>query len=244
MGCAMARMIPSEGRPRGEGGAVGTADRRLFDRLVRELDDSWQILQHCEVRARGESGTIPFVLLHRDLGIALLAVGDMDAEDDYELPAEAMRVMLAEIGFRRRFGNRLAIVARSVQPDSVPDFPALIAALFAERPPTAIADPSWTEWLLPHLAPPPAAAAPASAPRLRAPQREEAWQVGQVTPRAAETVVEVAPERILRSADLELRSPLWKGMALAIVVVAAVLVGLHAISHDAPPVAPTQLGMQ
>jgi hypothetical protein len=48
--------------------------------------------------------------------------------------------------------------------------------------------------------------------------------------------VRVAPERIPVSQVAQIRSPLWTGMALAVVVVSVVLVGMAVLSHgNGPP---------
>jgi hypothetical protein len=95
---------------------------------------------------------------------------------------------------------------------------------------------------------------------LRAPRRDESWRVVEAGPPAATVLrgvapppeppaptlrivdpmagrdgpapsMRIAPERIPMSRDVQLRSPLWTGMGLAVLVVAIVLVGMAALSH-------------
>jgi hypothetical protein len=250
---AMARIFPAV-CPVTKGGApVATAERQLFDRLARDLDAGWQIIHDCEVRAGSEVISIAFVLLHRDYGIALLGMAEPGAVDDCDPAIAAMRAMLEEIGFTRRYRGHIALVARTVMPAAVSDLPALLFACFGAVPASAIADPTWVDWLLPRLVGPGEAglARPISAAAelaLRAPTQAESWRISpadQPSARAPrrdderETAVprvQVAPERIPVSRVAQIRSPLWAGMALAVLVVSVVLVGMAVLSHgNGPP---------
>lgn len=254
MEAAMARMFPAVCPTTKGSAAIATAERQLFARLARELDAKWQVVHDCRV-AGVESGAVDFVLLHRDYGIALLGVAVPGGGDDPEIAVAAMRAKLAKIGFAERYRGHLAIVARSVVPNAVSDLAAFLALRFAAVPASAIADPTWTDWLLQRLVaervgpPRDAGAAVEAAPGrgargLRAPTPDDSWRVragdkpsaavpqarpaeGSVPPPA----VRVAAERIAVSRDLEIRSPLWTGMALAVVVVSVVLVGIAVLSH-------------
>jgi hypothetical protein len=257
MEAAMARMFPAICPATKGGVATAPAERQLFARLARELDAKWQVVHGCRVGAGVESGALDFVLLHRDYGVALLSVAT-PAGSDPEIAVAAMRAKLAKIGFAERYRGHLAIVARSVVPDAVSDLAAFLALRFAAAPASAIADPTWTDWLLQRLVPeragperigsPRGAGAPIEAvPRaggrdLRAPTPEDSWRARAgdkpsfaASPLrgggAAAPAVRVSAERIAVSRVAETRSPLWTGMALAVVVVSVVLVGIAALSH-------------
>ena len=254
----MARMFPANCPATKSGNPVAPEERHLFARLARELEPGWQIIHDCEVRSGGESGTVEFVLLHRDYGIALLGVATPGVAEDPEIAVAAMRAMLEEIGFARRYPGHLAVVARYVVPAAVSDLAAFLAVRFAALPASAIADPTWPDWLLQRLIPErlvPASASQntgsmlsASAERgLRAPTPEDSWRVADKPPGAASQDrrpkqaaaqppdMPVVAERIAVSRDVEARSPLWTGMALAVIVVAVVLVGIAVLSHGNGP---------
>jgi hypothetical protein len=277
MEAAMARMFPAVCPTMKDGVAIAPAERQLFARLARELDAKWQVVHDCRVVAGVESGALDFVLIHRDYGIALLGVAVPGGSGDPEIAVAAMRAKLARIGFAERYRGHLAIVARSVMPGAVSDLAAFLALRFAAAPASAIADPTWTDWLLQRLVaergaehaapedaaaerlgPARAAAAPVeAAPRaggrgLRAPTPEDSWRARAADKPAAAAPqmrgagrsappagvpggvpggVKVAAERIAVSRVAETRSPLWTGMALAVVVVSVVLVGIAVLSH-------------
>jgi hypothetical protein len=251
----MARIIPAICPTMKDGVTVTPAERQLFARLARELDAGWQIIHHCAVRAAGESRAIDFVLLHRDYGLALLEVARPGPGEDTARAVAAMRTMLEEIGFARRYPGHLAIVARRIAPDAVSDLAAFLAVRFAAVPVSAVADPTWPDWLMQRLAPehrPAERPAPetarraaAAAPGLRAPTVDDSWRAfagdkpravastKREEPRAApgQPAVRVDPERIPVSRVAETRSPLWTGMVLSVFVVTVVLVGIAALSH-------------
>ncbi len=255
----MARIFPASCPARKRGIAVAPEERHLFARLARELDAGWQIIHDCTVRSSGESGAVEFVLLHRDYGIALLGVATPGVVEDPEIAVAAMRATLEETGFARRYPGHLAVVARTVVPAAVSDFAAFLAVRFAAVPATAIADPTWPDWLLQRLIPERlvserASEAIADSMRvpntefgLRAPTPEDSWRAPDALPAALSqdrwaeraaappTEMSVAAERIAVSRDVETRSPLWTGMALAVVVVAAVLVGIALLSNGNRP---------
>jgi len=168
-----------------EGGAVGPAERQLFTRLTRELDAGWQIIHRSALFADGDSRSPDFVLLHRDYGVALLSVATPGETDDPAVAMAAMGARLEVVGFARRYPGHLAIVARRVVPAAVSDLAAFLAVRFATVPVSAIADPTWLDWLMQRLAPEhrlperqerEGAASPAAAARgLRAPTADDSW---------------------------------------------------------------------
>ena len=247
----MARMFPAS-FPAHKGAPVAAAERLLFARLERALDAGWTVIHDCEVSAHGETGTIDFVLIHRGFGVALLGLAEPD-DADPEHAVSAMRAMLDANGFSRRFPGRLAVAALTLPPDDKRDPRAAVEAAFAALPPSAIADPTWADWLIERLKPQAgakAASETAAAPglRLRPPDPDEAWRVAEAA-RArgiaqVGAAVEVTAEPILASAAAGARPTSWVGMALAVVVVSVVLIGMALLSHgngapllaDAPPI--------
>jgi hypothetical protein len=251
----MARMFPAICPTTKDGVMLAPAERQLFARLARELDAGWQIIHHCAVIAAGNHCPLDFILLHRDYGIALLGVARPGESDDPALAVAAMRTMLEEIGFARRYPGNLAVIARRIVPVAVSDLAAFLAVRFATVPVSAIADPTWLDWLMQRLAPEhrvperEGAASPAAAARgLRAPAADDSWHAwagnkprgaapGNLgEPRAGASlaeipVVRVAAERIAVSRVAETRSPLWTGMVLSVFVVTVVLVGIAVLSH-------------
>jgi hypothetical protein len=143
----MARMFPAVYAPLA--GDTAVADRRLFARLQRDLDGNWQAIH---------DGALGFVLLHRDLGIALLALRGRIAPDE---AVAAMRARLDEIGFTRHFQGGIAIVAETLDPDDRRDLVAILAASFTSVDAATPPDPTWADWLLQRLVP----AAPPAQPR-------------------------------------------------------------------------------
>jgi hypothetical protein len=249
---AMARMFPAICPATNGGVAIPSAERLLFARLARELDAGWQVIHDCAVRG----GALDFVLLHRDYGIALLTVAAPGAVADPELAVAAFRAALEDIGFAQRYRGHIAIVARSLAPDAVSDLAAFLAARFAAAPLLEIADPTWPDWLLQRLVPARLNAQPAAAPTrgLRAPTPDDSWRSFAADkpkialsagrdddgssdggPLSAPPRVRVSAERIPVSRDVQTRSPLWTGMMLSVVVVAAVMVGIAVLSYGNGP---------
>jgi hypothetical protein len=256
----MARMLPEMCPSAKAGAPLVTAERVLFERLSRELGSGWTVIHDCAVHARGDAGTIEFVLVHGGFGLALLGIAEPGEEADPELAVGAMRTMLAEIGFTRRFRGDLAIVAQTLRADETDDLGDIVDGLFARRAVSTVTDPTWPEWLIGHLAPAaeakPAVAAPrprpdtTPAPQLRAPTREEAWRVaspasaGRATtarvvadpPAIAKTpTMQVAPDPRVVSQAARQRSSSLPAMGFAVIVVTLVLTGMALMSHGNGP---------
>jgi hypothetical protein len=222
----MARMFPAVYAPLN--GDATVADRRLFARLQRELDGNWQAIH---------DAALGFILLHRDLGIAIVAPR---GRIEPGAAVIAMRARLGEIGFSRNFQGGIAVVAESLDPEDRRDLVAVLAAEFNAVAPATPTDPTWPDWLLQRLLPVPEETEPrraAVSAALRGPEPEESWRAeAAATPaRDRDTAVRVVPERRLHAQDLDTRSPLWAGMALAVFVVAVVLAGMALLSHGNDP---------
>ncbi len=256
----MARMLPETLASRQEDSALSAAGRRLFEALETTLDDGWTVIHGCAIRPAGENVVADLLLLHRDRGIALLALGKTSSPAEDELAVETARAMLAEMGFARRFPGPLAIVALTLLPEETATAAQRLEHAFAAASATAIADPTWADWLIDRLAPrrglaeraglatagskpaappPPTApvvAAPPSPPRLRGPERDDAWRVAaeaKVPP--ARAAGPLAADPALASEEAKARSSSWLGMALAACVVGAVLIGMAVLSHGNGP---------
>jgi len=245
----MATMFPERCPAAKDGAPVAAAERLLFERLSRELDDAWSVIHDCGIRAHGEARTVAFVLLHPRFGIALLGRGEGEPAGEGAPAVAVLRAMLGELGFTRRFAGHLTIVGASLGPPGEGGLRQRLAVAFAAAPANAVEDPAWAEWLVRRLAPQGAtavaaavAAAPvrrADAPRreavpLGAPQREDAWRVAEaprVRPAAGGAAARLTAEPLLASREAAARPASWIGMALAAVVVAAVLVGMALLSH-------------
>jgi hypothetical protein len=236
----MARMFPRSCPDGKDGSPLAVAERQMFERLAETLGPEWAVIHDCEIGARGDSGAVEFVLVHRSHGIALLGLAEPGEDADPEPVAEAMAAMLDEIGFLARFGGRPAIVAKSVPAADLPGIAGIVEALFAGRPEPALGDPTWPDWLVRHLVP--AVAAPPPQPRrpspadtgelhLRPPQPEEAWRVAGGAVREPAAALPAIAERIPVSQPARPGPTLWTGMGLAVVVVALVLAGMALLSH-------------
>jgi hypothetical protein len=226
-------------------------ERRLFERLESELGPDWSVIHDCEIRAAGEIGTVDFLLVHHAFGIALLGLAGTADEGEPAAAAAAMRTMLNELGFTRRFAGEMTIVARTLRGDE----PGSLAdRLFGGERHVTISDPTWPDWLIHRLVPVPetlrgSAAQTAIGARLRAPSREEAWRVAEArmplpgalgaAPSATTQPIDVAaPERPIAAASPPARRSLGLGMALSVIVVGIVLVGMALLSHGNGPARP------
>ena len=259
----MARMLPEMCPIAKAGMKLVTAERILFERLSRELGAGWTVIHDCAVQAHGEAGTIEFVLIHGGFGLALLGIAEPGEATDPEPAIHAMRTMLGEIGFTRRFRGEIAIVARTLHAEEAGNLGSLVEALFDRQLASAINDPTWPEWLIGHLAPAadPVSQAPSPAPRrpaasavaapqLRAPTREEAWRVtgaaGErplAVPLAREgslatgpdAAMHVAPDPLVISQAARRRSSSLPAMGFAVIVVTLVLTGMALLSYGNGP---------
>ncbi len=259
----MARIVPDRFQPVcGEDSPLATVERRVHALLARRLDDSWQIAHGATIRAGGESGRVEFVLLHRQRGVALVGLIENGDEADPEAAVAAMRAMLRDLGFERRFPGHLPVVALALTPSETDRAVDLIDRAFAESAaaPAGVSDPGWVDWLAARLGDAPDAeadgtvasvAAPSqpAAPSLRAPSREDAWRIvpdaGPAAVAAGDPPVRLViddgpPLDLKRPAE---RSFLLPGMALAACVVAGVLAGMAVMSHgNGPPQPPRGAG--
>jgi hypothetical protein len=99
---------------------------------VAEMQPGWMVLHECTLADNGEAATkLPYVLLHRNIGVALLS-----AEPD---PAAVTRLQrrLDAVGFTSNFGGYPPIICRMLPPADLPLAEVLTAA-FALAPPRTL----------------------------------------------------------------------------------------------------------
>jgi hypothetical protein len=142
----------------------------LFDSAWRSDNPGWRVVPACVLHDDGAHYRIDFALLHRDHGIALIAL----AADDYTVPDLAIRLargMLDRLGFARLFIGYLPIVFVAIDGQDRDAAAARIVAAFGEVPGIGVANPNWAEWTARAFASvaappdePPASAAPDMAP--------------------------------------------------------------------------------
>lgn len=223
----MARIYPAE---LSDGTAAATLDERLLARLAGELGVEWRVI----CRASG-----PLILLNRRVGIVLLDSALAAGRDAAAIAA--FEAELAELGFELRFPGHLPILALAAPSADEPDFGAFLEREIGSREAPGIADRTWAYWLARRLAAGNATdggAAPlrSAPPRgagvsgLQGPVPDEGWRVAEAAP-----AVRVRPERTPQARDLEARSPLFAGMALAVLVLAVVLAAMAMLSYGNGP---------
>jgi hypothetical protein len=124
-----------------------TGERLVYEALRHELDDLWWVFHDRIIVAHGEEGRVDFILMHRERGLALLAVVEGDEEIAEEPAREALRTMLADRGFERVFGGLPPVVVLAVDPARLDDLGGRIGGAFAGTQADALADPDWPEWV-------------------------------------------------------------------------------------------------
>jgi hypothetical protein len=130
-------------------GEVGE-DAAVFGALRTQLDDEWYVFYGRELIIGDEQGRLDFILLHRECGVAIIAVDVPDAAIDAAPTVAIMRRYLDELGFAALFARLPSVVVLGV----VPPLDGLRDALldrFAALPLSRPADPDWVEWLADRL---------------------------------------------------------------------------------------------
>jgi hypothetical protein len=122
--------------------------------LKRELDDRWWVFYDRTVVAHGEEGRIDFILMHRDRGLALMAVVGEDIEIAEEPAREAVRDMLGGAGFGDLFGSLPAIAVVRADPARLEGLGRRVDAAFGAGPPAPPRDSDWVEWVADRLSRP------------------------------------------------------------------------------------------
>ncbi|MDB5405111.1 MAG: hypothetical protein JWL84_23 [Rhodospirillales bacterium] len=122
----------------------------VFSALQAELDDEWYVFHDRELTVEGEQRGFDFILLHREHGIAILAVDLPDEEIDAPVAIAVIRRFLEEQGFPALFAKPPAIVVLGVVPPFAA-FEEVLASRFAAAPRTRPSDPDWVEWLADRL---------------------------------------------------------------------------------------------
>lgn len=208
------------------------------------LIPGWRCVPKARIRAQGEEGYVDLAALHPARGVALLALIEADEEASPEEARAALRAMLAEEEFERRFPGDLPVVALVQRRADAEQLAAEVERAFAALPRPSVAE-DWVDWLAERLSP--AAANESPRPRLMAPARDEAApeRVAEAPllapppdeePPAAEAITAPA-EAPPQSEPARPRSWLDWGttFGLAVGMVLALLVALALFAHAGRP---------
>ncbi|HEX7967582.1 MAG TPA: hypothetical protein VF502_05140 [Stellaceae bacterium] len=159
------------------------------------LIPGWRCLIDALIRAYGEEGPVDVVALHADHGVALigfLAEGEQASPGE---ASEALRAMLCDEGFERRFAGELPIVALSLPRAARSQLVTAVDRAFAGMPAPTV-PPGWIDWLVERLRPAAPSAEPTpllTAPRRNEPSPEEpATEIALTAPERGESLPEKA----------------------------------------------------
>ena len=130
--------------------AEAGADAAVFDALRTQLDDEWYVFYGRELTVGDEQGRLDFILLHRECGVAIIAVDVPDAAIDAAPTVAIMRRYLDELGFVALFARPPSVVMLGAMRPLEGLRDALLDR-FAAAPPSRPADPDWVEWLADRL---------------------------------------------------------------------------------------------
>src|SRR5689334_22963932 len=103
------------------------------------LPDPWTLLR--DRRIGDADPTIDVVLVHPEIGVALVAMAPTDPSGG----VDALAAYLERERFGEFFAGELPIVSLCVAPDDVPAIGEALEQAFAEVPPLAIADKDWAD---------------------------------------------------------------------------------------------------
>ena len=134
------------------------------------LIPGWRCVLKARILAQGEEGFVDLAALHPARGVALLALLEADEEASPEEARAALRTMLVEAEFERRFPGDLPVVALVQRRREVEQLAAAVERAFAALPRPSVAE-DWVDWLAERLSP--AAADESPRPCLMAPARDE-----------------------------------------------------------------------
>jgi len=203
---------------------TGSAER--LEPPAPALIPGWRSLPRAILRVGGEEGFLDLVALHRDRGVALIALLDEEEEASPEEAIAAFRAMLEEAGFSQRFPGELPVLAWSERREEADNLGASVARRFAASPPASVGE-NWVDWVAERLAPTPLAAVEPEPPRLLAPLRDEPPPVAEAAIAAPEDGPPVALSAPRRS-WLDWGASL--GFAVGIALAAAI--GLAMLTHS------------
>lgn len=134
------------------------------------LIPGWRCLPRALIRANGEEGYVDLAALHPARGVALVALLEPDEEASPEAARTALRAMLEQQEFEKRFPGELPVVALVHRRAAAERLAAAVEDAFAGLTRPGVAE-GWIDWLAERMLP--AAAAAAAPPALVVPPREE-----------------------------------------------------------------------
>lgn len=133
----MAQIFPING----DAGRSSVASGTLMEALGT-LPERWTLLRDRRIGASGVS--VPLVLVHSEVGVALID----DASSDAAAGAEALRDMLGRERFGEFFAGELPIVALRIALREVADLERRVIAAFDGAPALSIRDRDWADALI------------------------------------------------------------------------------------------------
>lgn len=213
----------------------GQGAASLIERLRDGLGDDWVVLDGPHVEG---FGPVDAIVLHERQGVAVVTAFRPGGDAPAEAAAE-FRHMLDSHGIRRALGGFLPIVGLAIDPERARDPAGALRSAFLAEPPIGVRT-GWTHRIaaLFEAMPPVQTQHGAAAPLQLHADREDAWRVSRESIGAAAPVgVAMTPEEHVVPAETvrEGGALLWTGMAVAIVVLGAVLVGMAMLSYGNGP---------
>lgn len=223
----MARILFS-----GDGAAV------LVERLRSGLGEDWTVIAAPPIEGAGE---VVALALGERQGAAVVVALDRGAEATPAEAAAAFRHMLDLRGVTRALGGYLPVVGLAIDPERARDPAGALRRAFLAEPPIGVRI-RWTQRVAALFeAEPPRRARVAAEPPLLHVDREDAWRVSREAKPATPVGAAVAPEEhaVAAGAGREGGALSWTGMALAVIVLAALLGGMAMLSYGNGPGAPS-----
>lgn len=146
---------------------------------VPQLGPDWRCFADGIIRAYGEEGRVDLVALHPVHGVALIGFLDEGEEASPEEAHQALRTMLRDEGFEKRFSGELSVIALALPRSERPQLSATMEHAFAKLSRSTV-PPDWVDWLAERVAP--------AGPRLVILPREEVPEtVPETVPVAAKS---------------------------------------------------------
>lgn len=223
----MARILDS-----GESTAV------LVERLRSGLGEDWTVVPAPQIEGAGE---VVAVVLGERHGAAVVVALGRGAEASPAEAAAAFRHMLDSLGVTRALGGYLPVVGLAIDPERARDPAGALRRAFLAEPPIGVRT-RWTQRVAALFeAEPPRTARVANAPPVLHVDREDAWRVSREAKPMAPVGAAVAPEEhaVAAGTGREGGALSWTGMALAVIVLAALLGGMALLSYGNGPGAPS-----
>jgi hypothetical protein len=210
----------------------------LVERLRNGLGDGWTVLAAPQIEGAGE---VVAVVLGERQGAAVVVALDRGVEASPAEAAAAFRHMLDALGVTRALGGYLPVVGLAIDPERARDPAGALRRAFLAEPPIGVRT-RWTQRVAALFeAEPPPTARGAAEPLVLHIDREDAWRVSREEKPATPVGAALAPEEHVVAAGTgrEGGALSWTGMALAVIVLAALLGGMAMLSYGNGPGAPS-----